>query len=139
MAIVLKTDGGPHTPDTWAMASAEELFTSMVPPATMRPLDLQALQVKIAADLVALYTAVIEAERARLSTNPEEVFTSYQIEPYLADIETIVKNAAAGSRYEEHFNKQDILIWVKNIIAQHMCDMQHIERKWHEDRQGGNS
>lgn len=130
MAAVLTTDGGPHSAETWAMASTEQLFQSMVPAGKMRPLDLQRAEVQVAQDLVAIYQKVQDHERDRLSVGT--VLTGFDIEPYLEDIVKTIQNAVAETKYQFHFRKQEVVDWIKQMCGQHIADMQHIERLWHQ-------
>jgi len=131
MPVVLTTDGGPHSAETWALASAEQLFLSMIPAGTLRPLELQAAELRVAADLVAIYAQVQDDERNRLTNG---IADDFHTDPYLNDIVNVVKVAVAGTKYKDHFDKQETINWVQTMCSQHIIDMQHVERLWHKDK-----
>jgi len=118
------------------MASAEHLFATMIAsPSAMRPLALQQAQVEIAVALAKIFQIAQDEERQRLADDPVgTVWLAHSLSPHIDEAVGIVQEAVKGTKYEEHFNRDEVVLLIKQVVGQHFVDINHIERLWYVDR-----
>src|SRR6266702_3205245 len=119
MFQVLTTDGGPHTAETWADATAKELIL-VGKDAPSAPYDLAVARGRVAEALVAHHAKVQEVERASLAANPDHARTDHDVSAHLEDAHAAVVAAVAGTTWEAHFAKPDVSHAIKLVVGQHM-------------------
>lgn len=133
MATVLITNNGPHSSDSWAIATAEQIFRIDPDIDGKRLIEARRLQNDIAACLVSFHQSIIDNERNHLSGNPEHLDT-YQ---HAMDVAKNAARVIGALSSETDWNKQlNSVEWQRDateVIASHMRTAQHIERQWHAD------
>jgi len=151
---ILVTDGGDHTPDKWALATAQMLApVDLNAPNARAVIDLQG---KIADALQPHHAKVQDAERASLAAAGEDHLTTpYTAGDYVdeafAEVEALfralpdalVRRAIPGASSDLDnvaWNKfPDNEAWataVKHMIGSHFTTSQFSARSWHCDRPG---
>lgn len=129
-ARFLVTNGGPHSPETWAVATAEEVFVIGADIDGARLMQAKRLQMQIAETLVEHHRRIQAAERVapRVAIPYEEdaAQAKSQADAMIADIQTILK----GSPWEEQYNKQDVMQAAQTVIASHLMTLKDIERQY---------
>jgi hypothetical protein len=132
MARILITNNGKHSPDKWAMVSAEMIFpldnTALV---GERLIAAQKFQTQIAEILSPHHESVMEDEKAKLDDNTEHFETLHNAEEYFDDVIHDIQSAAEATPWAEHFTHPEVIAVIKEIILNHMHTVQHTERLWH--------
>jgi hypothetical protein len=134
MSRVLITNGGPHSSETWAMATAEQIFDIGSSVAGDRLMQAQKFQLTIAEALVPHHEAVQVNEREKLADNVEHINTPHDIEDYLDSVMHDIVAAAQGTPWQDHFNRSDVQDAARQVIAGHLLTNLHIERMCYVDR-----
>jgi hypothetical protein len=133
---VLITDGGAHSPQKWALATADHLVhfaESSAPPDQI--IAARKLELAIADALVAHHADVQLAERHRLAADAKaHLARPLDASLHLEDAVEAVVECAKGTPWEAHFAKPETQAAVSDLIHQHFRSAQHIERSWHCDR-----
>ncbi len=135
MIRTMATNGGPHTPEKWAVETATHI-TPTDPGITQdRLLEVERLRLKIAEALVVHHDRVQREERGHLATKGDARFdephdASHLLDQMVAD----VVDAAKGSPFEAHFAKPEVQAVIRQEVHGHFVTVQHIERLWHGDR-----
>lgn len=131
---VLATDGGPHSAEKWAGATASQIIqigadASGKQAAEARRLELQVLDIleKAHADLQAY-------ERKRLTRDGTERL-GFDIVPekHMDDPVALILAAAAASPFAEHFAREEVQAYVRSVVGSHFATSIHIERSWKAD------
>lgn len=133
--MVLVTNGGPHPPEKWAVATSEQIMPLASELAGDRLLQAKKLQIAIADALVPHHHRCQHEERGNLTSKGDARFdephnADHLIEGILADIE----KAAAGTPWEDHFKSPHVQAAIGDEVHHHLATIQHIERLWHADR-----
>jgi len=132
---VLKTDGGDHTPEKWAMATAQMLA----------PVDLNApgarqvmnLQGQLADLLVPHHKKVQDGERASLAASGDAHLANPLTPKDFVDAAYAeVVAAFNASPYAAKTQDPDWQVEVKSLLAAHFATSQFTARSWHADRPG---
>ena len=136
---VMITNGGPHSAEDWAMATAKMVFDINPEMAGGRALEAQRLLIKIAESLIVHYQEVMDGEKEYLATNPEGRMATpdeeFQAEAMgeAGEVITDIQTAAAGTPWEAHWQDEEILKVAKYVIASHFLTARDVERKWYND------
>lgn len=131
MATVLITNGGPHSAEDWAMATAEAIFQIEPSVNGARLLQARRLQTEIAELLINHHQSIIDMERRNLQRNTQEDFSYGNA---LAAVQAIA-HIAKDTPWEDHINGDPWMQTAHHTILNHMQSMQHVERSWHRDHQ----
>lgn len=134
---ILKTDGGPHTPEQWGMATAMSMFP--IDPAVVdeRLIAAQKLQVAVAEVLVTHHAAVQSAERAKLAEHGDaHLETELGNEVEVSAAVSSVVAAAKGTPWEAHMLDPAVQDSMRSVLDGHFKTNQQIERQWHIARKG---
>lgn len=130
-ARLLITNGGSHTPEKWAVATAEVIFDINLQMDGDRLLQAKKLQVAIAEALMSHHSGVQEREKSapRLEQSNEDNITESlsEAEEAYADI----KKAALGTPWEVHFDDPDRAAAIKSTVASHFMTAKNIERQYY--------
>jgi len=131
---ILKTDGGPHSAEDWAMATAGMLLP-MDNLSGGKLLQAQRLQIAVAEALVPHHATVQNAEREHLLANGANHYdvalgAGQDVDAAM----TAVQAAGAGTPWEEHLKDPKVVAAMREVIHNHFMTAQHIERSWHKDR-----
>lgn len=132
MSGVLITNGGPHSPEKWAVATAEMIVPIAPEMSGDRLLAAKELQVAIIKVLVPHHAKVQQVEKAALAKLGDERLDAphdEDIDPTAA-IEAI-QAAAEGTPWEDHFLKPEVIDAIGHIIASHFATASDIERQYH--------
>lgn len=136
--FILKTDGGPHTPQQWAMATAMTLMPIDPSIVDSRLMAAQKLQVSIAESLVEHHSTVQESERAALAEKGDTRLTEDLGHQDAVDAAmSHIVAAAAGTQWESHVNDPAVQEGMRRVLHEHFATVQHIERSWYKDRKTG--
>lgn len=132
--LILKTDNGPHPPETWADATARMIFP-IADVAPERIAQARKIQTAIMEELVGHHSARQSAERGNLGTKGDAHLATgndatAEATAAFAAITQIVK----GSPWEAHFATDAVRDAAIGEIAAHMQTINHIERSWHCNR-----
>lgn len=141
---ILITDGGPHPADKWAALTAKTICDLLqVDENSVTPLAVAArkakprLQLDLADALEAVYLANQEDEQARVKKNIDNgalPAIDPTDGPHLDAAMAALINAAKPTPFAGHFGVPEVTTAVRNILAQHLGDISHIEHSWHADR-----
>ena len=131
---IMVTNGGPHPPEKWALASAEDIFNIDPEMSGARLIEAQKLQVAIAEALVGHHCTVQDNEKSRLQENIHYIHSPHDPSEYLDHVMNDVLAVLKGSPWQKHFAKKNVREAMREVIANHFMAAQHIERSWHADR-----
>lgn len=134
MAKIMVSDNGPHSPEKWAIATAEIIVDIDSGIAGNRLIQAQKLQTAIAEALVPHHTTVQVDERSKLATDVSHIHTPHSAKEYIDQVMKDIVGAAKGTPWENHFVNPQVQETIAEIAANHFMTAQHIERLWHADR-----
>jgi bacterioferritin (cytochrome b1) len=133
MARVLITNGGSHSADNWAMATAEQIVQIDPGMAGDRLLAAEKLKLAFAEALAPHHSKVQEQERAKLRNDASYIVTSYDASEHAdAALKDIVK-ATQGTPWLDHYSKSTVQDAVREVLISHLQASQNVERLWHAD------
>jgi hypothetical protein len=134
---ILVTNGGPHSADKWAEATAShivEIADHIAGEKRGAAIKLQAAIIDI---LTAHHTTIQIGERAALQNlgharlqTPLEPTDHLAIDQAVADIIA----AANGTPWAAEFSDPTAAVHLHALLRQHFATSMHIERSWHADR-----
>ena len=143
---VLITDGGDHTPEKWALATAQMLApVDLNAPNARAALDLQA---KLADILGPHHKRVQDGERASLQANGDDHLASDYTAPDHAEaafedvaaafraVDPGLKRPGDGKAWATFPDDPEWAAAVKALLASHFTTSQVNARFWHCDRPG---
>ena len=140
---ILKTDGGPHSGETWAILSADVIFPIDDPIAPMAPerrLAAMQLQTAIAVALAPHHGRVQEDERGKLLVQAHARFTEpCDGEAHLDEAVAAIQSVATGTPWQTHFQDPSVIAAVRGELGRHFGSAQDIERQWHAHRNPDNA
>lgn len=134
---ILASDGGAHTPEKWALFTAEAIFNlddmTNVGPWASRLMEARQVQLKIALALETHHATQQDGERAALTKTPDDCLASGH------DTDTdfalaAVLNAIKGSSWEAHYAKPEVQAEVRFVLGCDFATVKHIERLYFADR-----
>jgi hypothetical protein len=133
--MILKTDGGPHSPETWAVATANMLVPLDENMQGARLLQAEKLKVAIAEAMVPHHSNIMTNERSKLTENgaahyPSPFGSEEDVNAAVASIQA----ASAGTPWADHYQKPEVTEALKDVLHNHFSTAQDIERSWHKDR-----
>lgn len=131
MAKVLVTDNGSHTPEKWAMCSAEVIFPLDGVIDADRVFLARKVQLDIAQALLPAYTDIQDAEWDGLVTDPKTGLET-PLDPKAETEAAVVSILAAvkGTPWEDHFARLEVQQAVLSEIGSHIATIKQIERDW---------
>src|ERR1044072_6450315 len=103
MARILSTNGGPRPPETWAMATAEQVFDIGSTVAGDRLIQAQNLQPAIAEALMPHHTKNQDDLRAKLSEDSKNIFVAPDIDDQVDAVMKDILHVAKGTPWQAHF------------------------------------
>jgi len=137
-ARFLVTNGGPHTPETWAVATAEEVFVIAPNMDGDRFMQAKRLQMQIAETLVDFHRSAQQTERDELAAN-KDFRLALPLEDDIAlakseadEMIVAIQTALKGSPWEEQYNDPDVVQAAQTVIASHLMTLKDIERQYHK-------
>ena len=133
MARVLITNGGSHTPDNWAIATAEQIVQIDPAMAGDRLLAAEKLKLSFAEALAPHHAKVQQDERERLAKDSQHILSAYDAENYLDDCLKDLTKAAQGTPWQAHFADSGVQRAVREVLLNHLQTSQNGERHWHAD------
>lgn len=133
---VLRTNGGPHPADKWALITAQHILPidEEILGGT-RLLAAQRLQLAVAEKLVAHHTNVQAEEQEHLAkAGDARLGEPLDADHHVAEAHADVIEAAKGTPWEEHVQKPEVVAAMQSILHSHFKTSQDIERSWYKDR-----
>jgi hypothetical protein len=134
---ILVTNGGPHSAEKWAEATASHIVDIADHIAGEKRGAAIKLQAAIIDMLTEHHTAIQVGERSSLQTvghsrlqvalDPDDHLSLDQV---VADIIA----AAKGTPWTAEFDDPEAAAHVKAVLFQHFTTSMHVERSWHADR-----
>lgn len=137
---ILKTDGGAHTPQEWARATAAHIIqiAEQVPDAKLN--EAKEFERRIIELLTSHHADVQEAEREHLARNAVARFAAPLTSKYIPlDDEQIhlpirkILSLAEGKSFASHFEQDHIGDALRDMLRRDFASIMHIERSWHAD------
>ena len=132
--IILSTDGGPHTADKWAAATAEMLVPLGAIDDGARRTAAMRLQADVADALMPHHQGVADAEANGLAENgSDHLLTDFDSDDYVPDALAAVIKAAKGTLWEAHFSESAVQEQIALVLASHFNTGADVARQWHAD------
>lgn len=133
MARVLITNGGSHTPDNWAIATAEQIVQIDPQIVGDRLLAAEKLKLTIAEALAPHHAKVQADERNKLNEDASHILSPHDATDYIDQVLKDVVLAAKGTPWQSHYTQADVQAAVRDVLVSHLQTSQHVERLWHAD------
>jgi len=137
---ILVTNGGPHSADKWAEATASHIVDIADHIAGEKRGAAIKLQAAIIDLLTAHHTAVQVGERSALQTVGHPRLLAPLDPAHHLSLDQVVAQiiaAAQGTPWEAECNAADTADYLYALLKQHFATSMHIERSWHADRNPG--
>lgn len=131
---VLTTDGGPHSAEKLAAATAGQIIEIAATAAGEQELEGRRLEVKIIDILEKHHTTIQEAERAAIAEKGSDHLTHNHNPNQHVEVDAIVNeilDAGKQSKWADHFSKPDVVQHIRHAVSSEMATSIHIERLWH--------
>lgn len=131
----LKTDGGPHSAESWAMATADMLVS--VPAGSSSEVEAQArkLRGKIVDVLERHHGDVARAETEGLAAQGDaRLAEPIDHSDKAADVVSELRNLARGTRWEQAVDAPGFVLAAHDLVRGHLEENARIHRSWHVDR-----
>lgn len=135
---ILITNGGPHSPEKWALATAASIMPINPDMDGERLLAAQKLQTTVAEALVAHHADAQSHERAMLEAKGDaRLAEEIEVEDRVAEALKGVRDAAKGTFWEAHVLSADAQAEMDKVLTSHFATVHQIERDWHVARKQG--
>lgn len=136
---ILKTDGGPHSPEDWAVATADRIMDMIdVDQNSPRKAGLlsakRAFETKCIEILERAHGQVQDHEKRQLQGDENRLGAPVNSAEHVEQPFDAILKATEGSMLENHFRKQEIQDELKFLLWQHFNTAVDIERMWHAHR-----
>lgn len=131
---VLITNGGPHSAEDWAMATARHVVIIGEGMQADKSILALKLQATVAEVLVKHYAALQDAEKQKLAADSAHLETPLEAEAEANAAIADIAEASKGTPFEAHFADAEVQNAMRYVIASHFMTAQDIERSWHLDR-----
>lgn len=132
----LITNNGTHSPEKWAVATAEHICP--IDESAMsadRLLAAKKLQVAIAEALIPHHTKVQHHEKGALKEKGDEHFdTPCDPSIHLDEAMAAIIAAAKGTPWEAHYARADVQAAIRQEVGNHFATAMDIERQHHADK-----
>lgn len=132
---IMKTDGGPHSAEKWAVVTAGQILQVASDSESLQAIEGRRLELKIIDILVDHHTEVQTEERGKLAEHGcGRLGHELDCECHnLDDKVEQIANAAKGTAFEAHFAKPETKAYIRNVLGQHFATSMDIERSYHAD------
>jgi hypothetical protein len=134
---IMVTDGGAHPADKWGEVTATEILNLIqIDPASLSHESTEArlaigdLRPKLVRFFTEMHDKVQGAERQAASVDA----TSIDPIPHSSRGRDGFLDLLKDTPFAAHFAKPEVQHVVHRIIAQHVGNVMHIERRYHQDR-----
>jgi len=134
---LLITDGGPHSADKWAEATASHIVDIAGHVAGERRVAAVKLEAAIIDILEGHHSTVQNGERNAIATvGHDRLQHECSCEHHLSLDDAVAEICAAtkGTPWEEDFAKPEMIENLKPLLASHLQTNMEIERGWHAAR-----
>lgn len=132
LTSILTTDHGTHSPEKWAMATANMVFPYDPVTVGEHLIAAQKLQIQIAEALMPHHEAVQTTERDHLEGDAAARYEApHDVDATVDEAVGAVAAAARASPWAEHFAKSEVQAAMRDVIGSHLATAQHIERQHH--------
>jgi hypothetical protein len=128
------TDGGPHPPEMWAEATADQIIDISAQAPESKLQEAREFRTKLVTILTGHHDMVQQHERGKLVERGAAHLTT-EIDPsqHVDDPVADVVAASRGYSFEAHFAKPEVQDYLRQTIGNHFATAIHIERSWHAD------
>lgn len=132
---VMVTEGGPHSPDTWAEATADQIIDISADAPDTKLAEARMFREKLVEILSGHHQLVQEQERGQIDEQGHarlihDLDVSECVDAPAAEI----VETARGLSFESHFAKPETQAYLRQVLGSHFATSMHIERSWHADR-----
>lgn len=134
---VMVTHNGPHPAELWAQAIVEHIAPINPDVVGHRRYAAQALQAGIAQQIETICSNIQSAEKSALQSMQDRLTAPLVVDEHVNNAVAAIQLTARGSEWEQHFQKEDVVGMIKEIIGTHFRTIQHIERGYHADNNPG--
>ena len=134
---ILVTNGGPHPPEKWADVTTSQIMTLIeIAPSADRSFAKakRDFEYKLFGLLTEIHDEVQKSEQGKLAKDSAHLHSSLAPQQAATEASNKIVEAAKGTMFAEHFQKNEVRAFVYQTLCQHFADVMHIERLWHSDR-----
>jgi hypothetical protein len=137
MQSVLITDGGPHSAEKWAEATASHIVSIAEHVAGEKRAQAVKLEAAVIDILEGHHTTVQAGERGKIAEVGHDRI-AHDLDPehhlVLDDVIADIVAAAKGTPWEADFAKPEMAENLRVLLVSHFSTSMHIERSLHADR-----
>lgn len=130
---IMITNGGPHSHEKWAIATAEQIIQIGASATGTQAMDARKLENKVIEILEGSHKSVQEDERDNLKDD-DHLLTEFDASDYIDEPLAQIVEASKGTPFEGHFAKVETQSYLRDLLGTHFRTSMHIERSWHVDR-----
>jgi hypothetical protein len=134
MTQILITNNGVHSPEKWAMMSAQNIFNIQSTVQEDKLIEAQKFQILLAEQLQTHYNDAQIEERTALTNDAEHVLKAFAVSSYVEKMLQAVISIAKGTLWEAHFAITSVQNAVREVLQDHLFTVHHIERLSHADK-----
>lgn len=133
---ILVTDNGPHSAEKWADTTAQMIFPIDPNVEGDRLFKARKVQTSIGEALMSFHQKVMDCERDELANDPDARMVPgfHDVHEHANDALAAVIDVMRDTPWESKTTDPDWQNVVRHTIAQHMADMQHVERRHYADK-----
>lgn len=137
MVQIMITNGGPHSHEKWAIATAQQIIEIGANATSTQAMDARKLENKIIDLLEVHHQEVQENERAMIKDRGHDRLSedlAFDVSDRVDGPVSQIVSASVGTPFEAHFAKPEVQAYLRDLIATHFRTSMQIERSWHADR-----
>ena len=134
MTQILITNNGVHSPEKWAMITAQSVFDIQSTVQEDRLIEAQKFQILLAEQLQTHHSAAQIEERTALANDAEHILKAFNVSSYVEKMLQAVISVAKGTLWEAHFAMTAVQNAVREVSQDHLFTVHHIERLSHADK-----
>jgi hypothetical protein len=132
MSVLVTNNANFHPPETWAVATAQQLFDVGAEVASSLRIPALQWQGKLAEYLVQHHTQVQADEQAQLDEDAAERYAApHDVDRYLDDVVAGILTLAEGTPWQKMFEAPGIADQIRGVLGTHFATAQHIHRQAH--------
>jgi hypothetical protein len=133
MTQILITQHGNHSPEKWAVATAQMIFPVYESDLSgEKLLEAKRKELELIELLTKHHAWHQNDEKAKLVENPEHVLSPLSHDP--SSITSKIVEMMHGTSWQEHFTHPDVQQAVADTLKSHTMTNRYTERSWHADR-----
>lgn len=133
----LITDGGPHSSEKWAEATASHIIQIGEHIAGDELARARRFELTLIDILEGHHCTVQDGERGAIDEHGHDRLLHHCDCSHHVDVEGVLNEiveAAASTSFATHFARPEVRVYLRDMLGTHFNSSIHVERCWHADR-----